>query len=91
VKLRPVEADHGHRQLLDAAIKLNLWGNDGGDTALAVLPFMRFPTAQSGLGNGDAGLTFGIHPDLQLDGGTRWGLTEAADDLGIFVGVSLRL
>ena len=31
--------------------KLNLWGNDGGSTALALLPFVKFPTAQDGLGN----------------------------------------
>ena len=29
----------------------NLWGNDGGDTALALLPFIRFPTAADHLGN----------------------------------------
>lgn len=31
--------------------KLNLWGNDSGSTALALLPFVKFPTAQDGLGN----------------------------------------
>src|SRR5437773_2700383 len=32
-------------------IKANLWGNDGGTTALAVLPFVKFPTSQEHLGN----------------------------------------
>lgn len=31
--------------------KLNLWGNDGGTTAGAILPFVRFPTASGGLSN----------------------------------------
>ncbi len=32
--------------------KHNIWGNDGGDTALAVMPFVQFPTGNSDLGNG---------------------------------------
>lgn len=37
----------------DAAvrIKLNLWGNDAGDTALGLMPFVNFPTASDGLSN----------------------------------------
>ena len=31
--------------------KYNLWGNDGGDTAFALLPFVKIPTNQDGLGN----------------------------------------
>ncbi len=33
-------------------VKVNLWGNDGGATALAVMPFVKLPTAKRGLGNG---------------------------------------
>lgn len=32
-------------------IKINLWGNDGGPTALAVMPFVKFPTNTDELGN----------------------------------------
>lgn len=32
-------------------LKLNLWGNDGGSTALAVLAFVKLPTNQDDLGN----------------------------------------
>ncbi len=147
-------------------LKINLWGNDAGETALAVMPFVTFPTSgdrghgnieggvivpfavalpgEFSLGlmgeidfirssdddrhvvdfvhtatigrdlwgdlagyveyagfanlNGDegyrgyfdAGVTFGVTPDVQLDGGVRVGLTEAADDVGVFAGVSLR-
>lgn len=148
-------------------LKINLWGNDGGETALAVMPFVKAPTATGGLGNGDAegglivpfsmalpceftlglmaeldvlrsgddsrwvadflhtatisraligelggfieyagflslsgeesyrayfdaGLTYGLTPDIQLDAGVRIGLTKAADDVGVFVGISVR-
>lgn len=32
-------------------LKINLWGNDGGGTAFALLPFIKFPTSTDGLGN----------------------------------------
>jgi hypothetical protein len=32
-------------------VKVNLWGNDGGDTALGLMPFIKFPTAGDDLGN----------------------------------------
>ena len=31
--------------------KINLWGNDGGDTALGIMPFIQAPTASTGLGS----------------------------------------
>jgi hypothetical protein len=33
-------------------VKLNLWGNDGGKNALAIVPFLKIPTHSRGLGNG---------------------------------------
>jgi len=148
-------------------VKVNLWGNDGGDTAFALMPFVKFPTAADDLGNGDVeggliaalgaalpdewslgsmaeldcnrdtdddryvydfvhsvtvsrgitgdlagyleyagfvnlnsdedyrgyfdtGLTLGVSKDVQWDAGIRVGLTEAADDFGVFFGVSVR-
>lgn len=32
-------------------LKWNLWGNDGGTTALALMPYLKFPTNQDNLGN----------------------------------------
>ena len=32
-------------------LKINLWGDDGGRTAFALLPFVKFPTSSDGLGN----------------------------------------
>lgn len=34
-----------------ARLKFNLWGNDGGGSALAILPFVKLPTNSNGLGN----------------------------------------
>ncbi len=33
-------------------LKVNLWGNDGGSTALALMPFVKWPLSQSRLRNG---------------------------------------
>ena len=32
-------------------LKYNIYGNDSGESALAVMPFLKFPTASNGLGN----------------------------------------
>jgi hypothetical protein len=32
-------------------LKMNLWGNDGGPTALGLMPFVKFPSNQDNLGN----------------------------------------
>jgi hypothetical protein len=33
--------------------KINFWGNDGGDTAFGIMPFVQFPTAASSIGGVD--------------------------------------
>lgn len=148
-------------------LKVNLWGNDEGDTALALMPFVTLPTATDGVGAGkvqgglivpfsallsddftlglmvefdavyvgeedryiaefvhtatisrplvgnldafieyagfagmsggqpyiasfNAGLTYGVTPDWQLDAGVRVGLTRASEDVGLFAGMSMR-
>lgn len=147
--------------------KTNFWGNDGGPTALSVMPFVKFPTNQNGLGNKaveggiifpfamdlpsdwgfgaqaevdciqdsnssdyhgeflntvtvshdiagklggyvelfsnvstesgakwvatfDFGFTYAVTRDIQLDAGLNIGLTDAADDLNPFIGLSMR-
>ena len=147
--------------------KINLWGNDGGPTALSVMPFVKIPTAKHDLGNGateggvifpfamdlpcelgfgaqfevdhfrdsessdyhqefsntvtvshdivgklggyvelynnvsnerhsawiatfDFGFTYAVTPNIQLDAGMNIGLTDAADDLNPFIGLSMR-
>jgi len=158
--------DHGFGDTV-VRLKINLWGNDGGTTAFALMPFISFPTAGDDLGSGnveggliaplsiglpgefslglmgevdfirsaaddryvldlvhtatvahdlfgslggfveyagfanlngdedyraylDAGLTYAVSGDVQLDAGVRIGLTRAADDLGLFAGISVR-
>ncbi len=148
-------------------LKINLWGNDEGSTALAVMPFLKFPTNQDQIGNNsfeggviipfavellagfslglmteidfnrngdragnhvefinsvtlsrdligklggyvelftavsserdsdwvgtlDLGLTYGLTANIQLDAGVNFGVTDAADDLNPFVGLSYR-
>lgn len=53
-------------------LKYNCWGNDGGPTALALLPFVKFPTSQDDLGNNavEGGLIIPLA--VELPGG--WGL-----------------
>lgn len=52
--------------------KTNLWGNDGGPSALSVMPFVKFPTNQQRLGNGatEGGVIFPFAMDLPCE----WGL-----------------
>ncbi|MCC7253812.1 transporter [Hyphomicrobium sp.] len=148
-------------------VKHNLWGNDGGQTALAVMPFLKVPTNNAaslndeleggvivplavdlghGMGLGlmaqvdilksksgsgyeptfigsaalgfelterwgmyveafvergteggaetvvtlDGGFTYAVTDHLQLDVGTNVGVTEAADDVTVFAGMSQR-
>jgi Putative MetA-pathway of phenol degradation len=47
-------------------LKVNLWGNDGGSTAFAVMPFLKLPTNQDHLGNNavEGGLIFPLSVEL---------------------------
>jgi hypothetical protein len=53
-------------------LKMNLWGNDGGQTALALMPFLKLPTHSRGLGNdsGEGGLIIPFAVSLPGD----WGM-----------------
>jgi hypothetical protein len=160
------ETDSGASDLV-IRLKHNIWGNDGGTTALGIMPFVKVPTNTMsslnddveggvivplavdlgrgmGLGlmteidilkseNGsgyepsfinsatlsfeltqrlgmyveafverstesgaetvvtiDGGVTYAVTDNLQLDAGANVGVTEAADDLNVFVGLSRR-
>lgn len=149
---------------ITSRLKINLWGNDGGESALAIMPFIKWPTNRHGLGNNsveggvivpyarelaggwsmgamteldivrdeadrgydgawvntitfghdisgnlggylelatvlqsgrdvatfDLGLTYAIGRHIQLDCGANLGLTDAADDVNVFTGISIR-
>jgi hypothetical protein len=49
--------------------KINLWGNDGGPTALSVMPFIKLPTAEHDLGNGavEGGVIFPFAMELPAE------------------------
>lgn len=147
--------------------KANIFGNDGGPVAVAIMPYVKLPTNQDALGNDevegglivpvavelpwemglglmsqldivrdeegkgyhgefvnsitvsrglvgdlsgylelwtlvsaessrdwqatlDMGLTYGLTEDIQLDAGVNVGLTESADDVNPFVGITIR-
>ncbi|MDB6172968.1 MAG: hypothetical protein JWL59_2279 [Chthoniobacteraceae bacterium] len=48
---RTVEKASGFGDV-ESRLKINLWGNDGGRTALAIMPFVKWPLPESGLRNG---------------------------------------
>ncbi len=65
---------------MQVRMKHNFWGNDGGDTALAVMPFVQLPTGSSGITTsefegglilpygfeGPAGWGFGLQAEVDL-------------------------
>jgi hypothetical protein len=53
-------------------VKINLWGNDGGKTALAVMPFVKWPLPESSVRNGrtEGGVIFPWAVELP----SGWGL-----------------
>ena len=70
------EREHGFSQVTRSGIgdttvrfKFNCWGNDGGRTAFALMPYMIFPTSAAGLGNDNAkgGLIFPFSAALPWD------------------------
>jgi len=62
-------------------LKINLWGDDGGKTAFAILPFVKFPTNAANLGNNaiEGGVIFPLA--VKLPGDWDMGLESAVDFL----------
>ncbi len=57
---------------ITARLKINLWGNDGGRTAFAVMPYEKLPLSESSLRNGDT--EGGIILPLAIELADGWGL-----------------
>jgi hypothetical protein len=57
---------------ITARVKWNLWGNDGGSTALALLPYVKLPTNQDQLGNNSVEAGIAIPLAVELPHG--WGM-----------------
>jgi hypothetical protein len=51
-------------------VKRNLWGNDGGDTALAVMPYIQLPTGADGIG--DEETQGGVIIPFAFEGSDGW-------------------
>ena len=64
---------------LTVRLKMNLWGNDGGKTAFAAMPFVKLPTNQDDLGNHaiEGGLILPLA--IELPGGWSMGLMAEFD------------
>ena len=53
-------------------VKWNLWGNDGGTTAFALMPYFKLPTNQDGLGN--RSVEGGLIAPLAVELPAGWGM-----------------
>ena len=64
---------------ITSRLKINFWGNDGGTTALAAMPFVKYPTSQDEIGNDyvEGGLILPLA--LALPGGWGMGLMTEFD------------
>ena len=62
-------------------LKINLWGDDGGQTAFALLPYLKFPTSTDQLGNNavEGGIIFPLA--VKLPGDFDLGLETAVSCL----------
>jgi hypothetical protein len=60
-------------------LKLNLWGNDGGQTALALMPYVKAPTGGRRLSNGTVEGGLIVPLGVELPGGWSMGLMSELD------------
>jgi hypothetical protein len=66
-----VARDSGFGEM-QTRLKINLWGNDGGRTALGIMPFAKWPLPKSGVRNGE--IEGGVILPFSMDLGAGWGL-----------------
>jgi hypothetical protein len=68
------------------SLKVNLWGNDGGRTAFALFPFMKFPTGTGGLDNnsieGGAIFPFSMTLPAKFELGMQTGVVVLRNESG---------
>lgn len=64
---------------ITSRLKINMWGNDGGTTALALMPFVKFPTSQDDLGNDSVEGGLIIPLAIELPAGFGMGLMTEFD------------
>lgn len=62
---------------VEIRLKHNLWGNDEGTTAMALMPFIKLPTANGDLENGE--VEGGLIVPFGFDGPAGWGCAVMAE------------
>ncbi len=62
---------------VEIRLKHNLWGNDEGATAMALMPFIKLPTANGDLGNGE--VEGGLIVPLGFEGPAGWDCAVMAE------------
>ncbi|GAA5129300.1 transporter [Luteolibacter yonseiensis] len=62
---------------VEIRLKRNLWGNDSGSTALAIMPFVKIPTANGDLGNDE--FEGGLIVPFGFDGPSGWSCAVMAE------------
>lgn len=62
---------------VEIRLKRNLWGNDNGSTAFAMMPFIKLPTAKDELGNGE--VEGGLILPFGFDGPAGWACAIMAE------------
>ncbi len=73
-------------------MKINFWGNDGGQTAFGMMPFIKFPTNQNNLANNsvEGGIIFplaiGLSEKWDVGMQTEFDFNKNEDDLGYNLG-----
>jgi hypothetical protein len=77
-RIRVNDRDAGHVNILSGVgdvtlrAKWNFWGNDGGPSALGLMPFLKLPTAARAIGNGHVEGGIILPANFELPAG--WGL-----------------
>jgi hypothetical protein len=81
IRARDTRARESHYERgfgdLITRLKYNVWGNDGGDTAFGVMPFVKWPTSSSGVGNNSVEGGIILPLAVSLPGG--WGMGTMAE------------
>jgi len=77
-RTRRVHYDRGFGDLI-TRVKVNLWGNDGGDTAFGMMPFVKWPTASDGIGNDEIESGLIVPLAVALPGGWDMGVMVETD------------
>lgn len=85
-KARPKTGTQSGLGDVTTRLKINLWGDDRGATAFALLPFIKFPTSTNGLGNnaveGGALFPLAVKLPAEFDLGTEAGIGILRDGAG---------